>query len=114
MTLSASVEVMDARREEMPERAQSALDLLKSDVIRFQGLVEDLLEVSIPLADLPELALELAQRQRRQYGIAAGAAAAGRDPVRQQPDSRSSRPRAATDQGVPLLRRRQAGTSGLG
>jgi two-component system, OmpR family, sensor histidine kinase MtrB len=46
MTLSASVEVMDARRDEMPERAQSALDLLKSDVIRFQGLVEDLLEIS--------------------------------------------------------------------
>ncbi len=46
MTLSASVEVMDARREEMPERAQAALDLLKSDVIRFQGLVEDLLEIS--------------------------------------------------------------------
>ena len=46
MTLSASVEVMEARRGEMPERAQAALDLLKSDVIRFQGLVEDLLEIS--------------------------------------------------------------------
>jgi signal transduction histidine kinase len=46
MTLSASVEVMDARRDEMPERAQAALDLLKSDVTRFQGLVEDLLEIS--------------------------------------------------------------------
>ncbi len=46
MTLSASVEVMEARRHEMPERAQAALDLLASDVIRFQGLVEDLLEIS--------------------------------------------------------------------
>jgi signal transduction histidine kinase len=46
MTLSASVEVMDARRDEMPERAQAALDLLKSDVTRFLGLVEDLLEIS--------------------------------------------------------------------
>lgn len=46
MTLSASVEVMDARRADMPERAQAALDLLKSDVVRFQGLVEDLLEIS--------------------------------------------------------------------
>ena len=46
MTLSASVEVMDARRDEMPERAQAALELLKSDVVRFQGLVEDLLEIS--------------------------------------------------------------------
>ncbi|HEY3485295.1 MAG TPA: HAMP domain-containing sensor histidine kinase, partial [Ilumatobacteraceae bacterium] len=46
MTLSASVEVMEARRDEMPERAQAALDLLKSDVVRFSGLVEDLLEIS--------------------------------------------------------------------
>src|SRR5215207_1005423 len=46
MTLSASVEVMEARRNELPERAQAALDLLSSDVSRFQGLVEDLLEIS--------------------------------------------------------------------
>ena len=46
MTLAASVEVMEARRDDMPERAQSALDLLSSDVVRFQGLVEDLLEIS--------------------------------------------------------------------
>ena len=45
-TLAASVEVMHARREEMPERAQVALDLLIADVARFQGLVEDLLEIS--------------------------------------------------------------------
>jgi signal transduction histidine kinase len=46
MTLSASVEVMEARRDDLPERAQAALDLLASDVVRFQGLVEDLLEIS--------------------------------------------------------------------
>jgi signal transduction histidine kinase len=46
MTLAASVEVMQARRADMPERAQTALDLLASDVARFQGLVEDLLEIS--------------------------------------------------------------------
>ena len=46
MTLSASIEVMNARREEMPERAVAALDLLSGDVVRFQGLVEDLLEIS--------------------------------------------------------------------
>lgn len=46
MTLAASVEVMQARREEMPARAQAALDLLVADVTRFQGLVEDLLEIS--------------------------------------------------------------------
>lgn len=46
MTLSASIEVMNARRDEMPERAVAALDLLSADVSRFQGLVEDLLEIS--------------------------------------------------------------------
>lgn len=46
MTLAASVEVLQARRDEMPERAQAALDLLVADVARFQGLVEDLLEIS--------------------------------------------------------------------
>ena len=46
MTLSASIEVMNARRDEMPERAVAALDLLSADVVRFQGLVEDLLEIS--------------------------------------------------------------------
>jgi len=45
-TLSTSVEVMLARRDEMPERAQVALDLLVADVDRFRGLVEDLLEIS--------------------------------------------------------------------
>jgi signal transduction histidine kinase len=45
-TLAASAEVMQARRDEMPERAQAALDLLVADVTRFQGLVADLLEIS--------------------------------------------------------------------
>jgi signal transduction histidine kinase len=46
MTLAASVEVMQARRDDLPDRAQAALDLLVADVARFQGLVEDLLEIS--------------------------------------------------------------------
>jgi two-component system sensor histidine kinase MtrB len=46
MTLSASIEVLQARRDEMPERAAPALDLLVADVARFQNLVEDLLEIS--------------------------------------------------------------------
>jgi signal transduction histidine kinase len=45
----------------MPDRAQAALDLLVADVARFQGLVEDLLEISrfdagairLNLEDLP-------------------------------------------------------------
>jgi len=46
MTLSASLEVLQSRRDEMPERAQFALDLLTADVQRFSTMVEDLLEIS--------------------------------------------------------------------
>jgi signal transduction histidine kinase len=47
MTLSASIEVLASRREEMPdESAQSAVDLMVADVARFKQLVEDLLEIS--------------------------------------------------------------------
>jgi signal transduction histidine kinase len=45
-TLSASIEVLQGRRDEMPERAQAALDLLVADVQRFSAMVEDLLEIS--------------------------------------------------------------------
>ena len=47
MTLYASAEVLSSRREELPdEKSRAALDLLVGDVTRFQGLVEDLLEIS--------------------------------------------------------------------
>ncbi|HEV8296837.1 MAG TPA: HAMP domain-containing sensor histidine kinase [Acidimicrobiales bacterium] len=46
MTLTASVEVLETRRDELPERAQTAVDLLSSDLDRFKQLVEDLLEIS--------------------------------------------------------------------
>ena len=46
MTLTASVEVLENTREELPSRAQTALDLLTSDITRFRTLVEDLLEIS--------------------------------------------------------------------
>jgi signal transduction histidine kinase len=46
MTMSATVEVLENMRDELPERAQTALDLLSADVDRFQQLVEDLLEIS--------------------------------------------------------------------
>jgi len=46
MTLAASVEVMNSRRDELSDRSKAALDLLAADVARFSGLVEDLLEIS--------------------------------------------------------------------
>ena len=46
MTLTGSVAVIERRREDMPEKAQIALDLLSTDIRRFKLLVEDLLEIS--------------------------------------------------------------------
>lgn len=46
MTLTASVEVLENARDEMPPRSQTALDLLAADIARFRTLVEDLLEIS--------------------------------------------------------------------
>jgi two-component system sensor histidine kinase MtrB len=46
MTLSASVDVLKSRQDEMPEAASQAVELLASDVARFQQLVADLLEIS--------------------------------------------------------------------
>lgn len=45
-TLSTSVDVLKARRDELSERSRAALDLLDADLQRFQRLVEDLLEMS--------------------------------------------------------------------
>ncbi len=46
MTLTASVEVLENAKHDMPERSQTALNLLASDIARFRTLVEDLLEIS--------------------------------------------------------------------
>jgi two-component system, OmpR family, sensor histidine kinase MtrB len=45
-TLSASVEVLEADRDEFPARSQRALQLLSDDLRRFQRMVADLLEMS--------------------------------------------------------------------
>lgn len=45
-TLNAGIQVLANNRDELPERARRALDLLQGDVDRFTVLVEDLLEIS--------------------------------------------------------------------
>jgi two-component system sensor histidine kinase MtrB len=57
-TLRTAVEVMEHRRQELPERSAQALDLLSDEVDRFGQLVEDLLEVSRFDAGAYDLALE--------------------------------------------------------
>lgn len=46
MTLSASIGVLEHRRDELSIEAAQAVDLLGKDLRRFTGLVEDLLEIS--------------------------------------------------------------------
>jgi signal transduction histidine kinase len=46
MTLQASIAVMENQRDDLPERARAALDLMSGDIDRFSQLVEDLLEMS--------------------------------------------------------------------
>ena len=121
MTLAASVEVMQARRDDMPERAQTALDLLVADVARFQGLVEDLLEISrfdagairlnledLLVAEFVRQAVAVSSmpthaghrhRARRADGHAGRPAPAGprrRQPHRQRPPARRRRRRRCT------------------
>jgi len=58
MTLAASIEVMDNQRDDLPDRARAALDLMTADIDRFQQLVEDLLEISRFDAGVVRLELE--------------------------------------------------------
>ena len=75
--LTAAVEVLDARRDDLPERTQQALDVVTSQVRRFDQMVIDLLELSrldagasdlnTEPVDLPELC----ERVSNRYGYTA-------------------------------------------
>jgi two-component system sensor histidine kinase MtrB len=56
--LTAAVEVLDARRGDLPERTQQALDVVVSQVRRFDDMVIDLLELSRIDAGATELHTE--------------------------------------------------------
>jgi signal transduction histidine kinase len=58
MTLAAAIEVMNNQRDDLPDRARVALDLMVGDIDRFQQLVEDLLEISRFDAGVARLELE--------------------------------------------------------
>lgn len=74
--LSAAVEVLDARRNDLPDRSQQALDVVVTQVRRFDQMVMDLLELSRIDAGTTELhrepvhVAELARRIAQRYGFA--------------------------------------------
>ena len=73
--LTAAVEVLDGRRADLPERSQQALDLVVSQVRRFDHMVMDLLELSRIDAGSTELhreevdVHELIPRIAQRYGF---------------------------------------------
>lgn len=90
--LTAAVEVLDGRREEVPERTRQALDVVVGQVRRFDSMVIDLLELSrldagatdmnverLDIVDLteriaarygaPDVPINVAPRTRRQVSI---------------------------------------------
>lgn len=72
--LAAAVEVLDARRADLPDRTQQALDVVTSQVRRFDQMVLDLLELSrldVGITDLHREDIELAPfvaRIAQRYG----------------------------------------------
>ncbi|WP_433169357.1 ATP-binding protein [Kribbella sp. CA-247076] len=76
-TLVGSVDLLNARREELPERSQRALDLVTADLQRFRRLLDDLLELARSdggLAIRPSTTIELGPLLRQVLGEV------GRDP----------------------------------
>jgi signal transduction histidine kinase len=73
--LSAAVEVLDARRTDLPERTQQALDVVTTQVRRFDQMVIDLLELSRIDAGSTQLhreevnLLDLISRIAHRYGF---------------------------------------------
>lgn len=74
--LTAGIEVLDARRADLPERTQQALDVVVNQVRRFDQLVLDLLELSRLDAGTPDLHREelvlsdVVGRVAKRYGFA--------------------------------------------
>jgi two-component system sensor histidine kinase MtrB len=57
-TLATAADLLDARRDQLPDRGRVALDLLIGEVNRFRQMVEDLLELSRADAGVDALDLE--------------------------------------------------------
>ncbi len=84
--LAAATEVLEVRRDEMPERARQAVDVIISQIRRFDGMVLDLLELSridAGAADLHLESLEIAELCRRVAGHTGFAAV----PIEVDPDA---------------------------
>lgn len=59
MTMANAVAILERRRAELSPSAARALDLIATDVARFQQMVEDLLEISSAADDAPQRDVEV-------------------------------------------------------
>lgn len=77
-TLATSMGVLEAHKEELPARGRRALDLLTTEVRRFQQMVDDLLEISRADTGSAELLLDEvnAAELARQLALTSGATGA--------------------------------------
>lgn len=75
-TLSSAVGVLASHREELPARSRQAVELLQAEVLRFRGMVDDLLEISRVDSGSAELSIDEVEVGElvRQAAAAAGAA----------------------------------------
>ncbi|HWC40175.1 MAG TPA: HAMP domain-containing sensor histidine kinase [Acidimicrobiales bacterium] len=84
-TLSTAIGVLEARRDDLPQRSRQALDLLAAELSRFQRMVADLLEISRFDAGSAELSLdEVRVDELVQHAVQAGGN--GAFPVEVAPD----------------------------
>jgi signal transduction histidine kinase len=81
-TLAASLDVLEAHRDELGERGRQALDLMAGDIRRFQRLVADLLEIARSDAEVGGLTLDEVDVTELVTRALAGA-------LRQVPDQRA-------------------------
>ena len=76
-TLANSLSVIEARRDELPERSRQALELVSAEVRRFQRMVGELLEISrfdAGSADFEASRVAVGELVRRAVAAAGGAA----------------------------------------
>jgi signal transduction histidine kinase len=57
-TLATAAQVLHARRDQLPERSQRALDLVVDEITRFEHVVQELLELSRADAGVEQLEME--------------------------------------------------------
>ena len=98
-TLAATLEVLEADRDQLPPRSQRALTLLGDDLRRFERMVSDLLEISRADAGIGGPRPRRGERGRARAAIGRGRRAGSRQPAQGAVARRAHRPGRARVRG---------------